>query len=150
MLRTVDVLTNKCTPLLSIGQLDVALRYGSRIATVTVFICPEITGMLISWIDCIAPDILHQQYPQPISRSQSHVSHLTLDHRAPKATPPICDFLRSVYIPHDPSEEQCASIKSAITNHFTDVFDQSEEIRFTYGGPGHDHSAEGGRHSVLC
>ncbi|EFX64380.1 hypothetical protein DAPPUDRAFT_266504 [Daphnia pulex] len=110
------VMANKSTPLLSIGQLDVALRYGSRIATVTVVICHEITGMLISWIDCIALDILHEQYPQPIYRSQPHVSQLTVDHRAPTATPPICDFLRGVYIPNDPSEEQCAEIKSAIAN----------------------------------
>lgn len=93
----------------------------------------EITGMLVSWLDCIALDILHEQYPQPISHSRPHVSQLTKNHHKAPVTSSVCDFLRGVYTPNDPSEEQCASIKSTITNHFTDVFDQSETLRCMEG-----------------
>ena len=65
------VQADKSTQLLSIGQLDVPVRYGSSAAIITVVFCPEIRGMLISWLDCIALGILHHDYPRPIFSTQS-------------------------------------------------------------------------------
>lgn len=45
------VMANKKVPLLSIGQLDITIKYGSTEAVVTVAFCPEMSGMLLSWTD---------------------------------------------------------------------------------------------------
>jgi hypothetical protein len=44
--------------------------YGDVTAEITIVICPEISGLLISWYDCIALGILPENYPMPIRRTQ--------------------------------------------------------------------------------
>ena len=61
------VQADKSTQLLSIGQLDVRVKYEASNATITVVFCPDVKGMLISWIECIALNILHPNYPRPIA-----------------------------------------------------------------------------------
>ena len=60
------VQAGKSTQLLSIGQLDILVRYETSEAVLTVVFCPDINGMLISWLVCIALGILHRDYPRPV------------------------------------------------------------------------------------
>ena len=39
------------TPLGNIGQQDICVQYGNAKATIMVVFCPDVTGMLLSWID---------------------------------------------------------------------------------------------------
>ncbi|EFX67542.1 hypothetical protein DAPPUDRAFT_261497 [Daphnia pulex] len=71
------VMADKSAPLLSIGQRDVRIRYGEQAATITVVICPEIRGVLLSWLDCIALRILHSDYPLPLPRLPASVQTVT-------------------------------------------------------------------------
>jgi hypothetical protein len=71
------VMADKSAPLLSIGQRDVRIRYGEQAATITVVICPEIQGVLLSWLDCIALRILHSDYPLPLPRLPASVQTVT-------------------------------------------------------------------------
>ena len=61
------VMADRSTPLLSIGQRDIRVRYGDRDARITVVFCPEIQGMLVCRVDCVSLDILHREYPKPLS-----------------------------------------------------------------------------------
>ena len=60
------VQADKSTQLLSIGQLDIPVRYETSEVVLTVVFCPDINGMLISWLVCIALGILHRDYPRPV------------------------------------------------------------------------------------
>lgn len=77
------VMAEKSAPLLSIGQRDVRVRYGNQSAIITVIICPEITGVLLSWLDCIALHILHKDYPLPIQQIRFLTSIKTLQTHLP-------------------------------------------------------------------
>jgi hypothetical protein len=65
------VMTDRSSPLLSIGQRDIHIRYGKKSAHVTIVSCPEICGMLLCRVDCIELDILHRNYPKPVSQIRS-------------------------------------------------------------------------------
>lgn len=124
------VMADKSAPLLSIGQRDVHVRYGSQSAIITVVICPEITSVLLSWLDCIALHILHKDYPLPIQQMRTPTSIKTLQtHLLAVDT----SFLAGLVIPPRPSNEQIATIKAAIVGHFHDVFDQSSGLRCMNG-----------------
>lgn len=62
------VMTDRSSPLLSIGKRDIHIRYGKKIAHVTIVSRPEICGMLLCRVDCIELDILHRNYPKPVSQ----------------------------------------------------------------------------------
>lgn len=111
------VMANKKAPLLSVGQLDVTVIYGGVEATVTVVICPEMSGLLLSWVDCVALDILHRDYPHPIGSSRRAVA-------AVSSQPALHPLLRGP-MPDNPTEAEKAEIKAAILSSFADVFDQS-------------------------
>ena len=128
------VMADRSTPLLSIGQRDIRVRYGDRDARITVVFCPEIQGMLVCRVDCVSLDILHREYPKPLSTvrsvvvgSQEHISppetqkEELLAHSEP--------MLRDVYIPLEPNEDQIAAIELAIATRFHDVFDQEGGLR---------------------
>ncbi|EFX62905.1 hypothetical protein DAPPUDRAFT_119745 [Daphnia pulex] len=129
------VMADRSSPLLSIGQRDIHVRYGDRSAHITIVFCPEIRGMLLCRLDCIDLNILHRQYPKPLGRVQS------VSFEAPAANPPIEEistpsggmFLRDVYIPLEPSAEQILAIKTAITAEFEAVFNQEEGLRQMVG-----------------
>ncbi|EFX69814.1 hypothetical protein DAPPUDRAFT_113301 [Daphnia pulex] len=123
------VMADKSAPLLSIGQRDVRIRYGEQAATITVVICPEIHGVLLSWLDCIALRILHSDYPLP--RLPASVQTVTTP--ASRSNDVTSDFLETLNIPSSPSAEQKAEIKAAVANHFSDVFDQSTGLRCMSG-----------------
>ena len=65
------VMADRSSPLLSIGQRDIHVRYGDRSAHITIVFCPEIRGMLLCRLDCVELNILHRQYPKPLSRVHS-------------------------------------------------------------------------------
>jgi hypothetical protein len=96
--------------------------------------CPEIQEMLVCRVDCGSLDILHKEYPKPLSTvrsvlvgSQEHISppeiqkEELLTHSEP--------VLRDVYIPLEPNEDQIAAIELAIATRFRDVFAQEGGLR---------------------
>ena len=106
------VQADKSTQLLSVGQLDVRVRYESSVATVTMVFCPDVTGMLISWVDCIALNILHPDYPRPLTvRAVTDKS--------------VIDGP----IPERPTEEQIAQFRQAIISRYQKVFDREKSGR---------------------
>lgn len=115
------VMADRKAPLLSIGQLDVEMTYGDAVAIVTVVFCPEMSGLLLSWIDCKALGILHRDYPMPIDQQRPIASVTEIPH------PPRPDFhpLLKKPTPANPTETEIAAIKEAILASFADVFDQS-------------------------
>jgi hypothetical protein len=125
------VMADKSAPLLSIGQRDVRIRYGEQAATITVVICPEIHGVLLSWLDCIALRILHSDYPLPLPRLPASVQTVTTP--ASSSNDVTSVFLENLNIPSSPSAEQKAEIKAAVANHFSDVFDQSTGLQCMTG-----------------
>ena len=127
------VMADRSSPLLSIGQWDLSVRYGDRNARITAVFCPEVKGMLLCRIDCISLDILHQDYPKPLT-SVASVAAADVSPR-PEATtaPPGGTVLRGVYIPMEPSAEQISLIESAIVAEFETVFDQDDELRQMVG-----------------
>jgi hypothetical protein len=127
------VMADRSSPLLSIGQWDLSVRYGDRNARITAVFCPEVKGMLLCRVDCISLDILHQDYPKPLT-SVASVAATDFSPR-PEATtaPPGGPVLRGVYIPMEPSAEQISFIESAIVAEFETVFDQDDELRQMVG-----------------
>ena len=127
------VMADKKTPLLSIGQLDMTVTYGEAEAVVTTVICPEMPGLLLAWVDCIALDILPRDYPRPIHHypAIAAVTNRRPIQTAPKVQsttphPPqdLHPLLRGP-IPADPTEAEKTAFKEAILKSFSDVFDQS-------------------------
>ena len=115
------VMADKKTPLLSIGQLDLEMTYGDTVASVTIVFCPELPGLLLSWIDCKALDILHSDYPLPIGQQQTVASITGTSHRPQSSL----HRLLGGPMPDNPTETEKAAIKVAILISFTAVFDQS-------------------------
>lgn len=68
------VVADKKSPLLSIGQCNVPIKYGGTEAIITIIFCPEIFGFLLSWRDCINLAILPRNFPHPIIDSSVVVS----------------------------------------------------------------------------
>ena len=60
------VMADKTTPLLVIGLVTIVTEYEGITTTLTIVISPEISGLLISWHDCISLGILHADYPKPV------------------------------------------------------------------------------------
>ena len=60
------VMADKTTPLLVIGLVTIVTEYEGITTTLTIVISPEISGLLISWYDCISLGILHADYPKPV------------------------------------------------------------------------------------
>ncbi len=119
------VMADKRASILSVGQLDVSVKYGGAVATVTVVFCPEMTGLLLSWVDCIALGILHRNNPHPISDTHTVSSVVDQQHSSSVLTQPALHPLLLLPVPADPSESERESIKKAILSSFSDVFDQS-------------------------
>ncbi len=115
------VMADRKAPLLSIGQQDVEMTYGDAVASVTVVFCPEMSGLLLSWIDCKALGILHRDYPMPIGQQRPIASVTEIPH------PPQPDLhpLLKKPMPANPTETEKTAIKEAILARFADVFDQS-------------------------
>lgn len=78
------VMANRSTPLLSIEQRDMIVRYGKRRFPMTAVFCPEIRGMLICWLDCINLEIIHKEDPKPLTQIQAIASLLLLSTITPE------------------------------------------------------------------
>jgi hypothetical protein len=125
------VMADRSSPLLSIGQRDIHVRYGDRSAHITIVFCPEIRGMLLCRLDCVELNILHRQYPKPLSRVRS-VTLSSPEESLPRdSTSPSSGgtFLKDIYIPMEPTAEQISTIEAAISAEFEVVFDQEEGLR---------------------
>ena len=104
------VMADHSTPLLSIGQRDIRVRYGDRDARITMVFCPEIQGMLVCRVDCVSLDILHKEYAKPLSTVRS-----VLVGSQENISPPVTQkeevithgehVLRDVYIPLEPNAD---------------------------------------------
>lgn len=85
------VMADRSTPLLSIRQRDIRVRYGGRSVTMVVGFCPEIRqmirGILVCRLDCVELNILYRVYPKPLSHVRS-VSFANPDVNAPPANSP--------------------------------------------------------------
>lgn len=128
------VMADRSTPLLSIGQRDIRVRYGDRDARITVVFCPEIQGMLVCRVDCVSLDILHKEYPKPLSTVRSVLvgwwGHLSPPETQKEEIPTLSEpVLRDVYIPLEPKADKIAAIELAIVARFSDVFDQEGGLR---------------------
>jgi hypothetical protein len=91
-------MADRSSPLLSIGQRDIHIRYGKKSAHVTIVFCPGIRGMLLCRVDCIELDILHRNYPKPLSQIRS-VSVALPEAHSPRdevSTTPGGTFLKDV------------------------------------------------------
>lgn len=132
------VMTDRSTPLLSIGQRNIRVRYGERGVTMTVVFYPEIRGMLVCLLNCVELNILHRDYPKPLSRVRS-VSFAEADVNAPPGNSPADtnshggSFLRDVYIPIEPTTDQVQAIEAAIIKEFNVVFNQEGDLRCMVG-----------------
>jgi hypothetical protein len=102
------VMPDQSTPLLSIGQRDIFVRYGGRCAQMTVVFCPEIRGMLICRLDCVNLAIIHAEYPNPLRSIQSVQTQQPEAAVQPEASE--WAFLQNIHLPDDPSAEQIAIV----------------------------------------
>ena len=110
------VMADKSTPLLSISQRDVSVHYGNQSAIITVVICPEITGILLSRLDFITIEILHKDYRKPFGRRSQPAPVRAVQSK--EVDPSFSSILNGIEIPSNPSVEQIASIKGTILQHF--------------------------------
>ena len=127
------VMADRRTPLLSIGQRDLMISYGGRCVPMTVVFCPEIRGMLICRLDCVNLEIIHKEYPKPLSQIRS-VTSSTSDGAPDDSHPSRRPFLKDMYLPLDPTPEQVAHIEAAILTEYEQVFNQEDGLR-TMTGP---------------
>ena len=92
--------------------------YEGTTAAITFTFCPEVDGVLLSWFDCVALGILHEDYPRPWRHSQKGTSVSSIG-----ATPP--SFVYDGPLPLSPSPDEIQRIGDAIARGYADVFDQS-------------------------
>ena len=128
------VMADKSAPLLSVGQLDVIVRYAGKETKATVVICPGMSGLLLSWLDCIGIDILHRDYPRPLHQALA-VSSIAQQPLGPPPrkqpppptirTQPEMHSLLLGQLPESPSGEEIAAVNAAIMESYADVFDQT-------------------------
>ncbi|KZS03640.1 Uncharacterized protein APZ42_033587, partial [Daphnia magna] len=116
------VMADRSSPLLVVGQVVAMASYGDVTTEITIVICPEISGLLISWYDCITLGILPENYPMPIRRTQFKS---VPDSGACSETPMIVP----TEYPDDPSDELTESVRKELVAEFAKVFDQSTGLR---------------------
>jgi hypothetical protein len=124
------VMADKTTPLIVIGQVTIVTEYEGTTTTLTIVISPEISGLLISWYDCISLGILHADYPKPVR--YAHINSTPVKESHQEAAPPS-SIPES--IAGDPTEEQKNRMEQAFLEEFSDVFDQNEELGCMEGPP---------------
>jgi hypothetical protein len=110
------VMADKTTPLLVIGQITIVTEYEGITTTLTIVISPEISGLLISWYDCISLGILHADYPKPVRHA--HINSTPVKESHQEAAPPS-SIPES--ISGDPTEEQKNRMEQAFIEDFSDV-----------------------------
>ena len=73
-------------PLTCLGSFKSTLQLGSRSTDATVFVIRELTGLLLSWFDCVALEILPRDFPAQIRRIDD--ASLPADDVMPSVTQP--------------------------------------------------------------
>jgi hypothetical protein len=122
------VQADRSSTLLSIGQLELTIRYGPREAQCTVVFCPAVRGMLLSWVDCKSLGILHYDYPNPLPIG-NRLSVGSIVNQSATNLPPDPSSLLTGTIPEKPTEESIDNIHAAIVAHYDAVVDQSQGLR---------------------
>ncbi|KAF0297159.1 hypothetical protein FJT64_005413 [Amphibalanus amphitrite] len=94
-------------PLTCIGSFQAALELGDRSTTAAVFVIKEMTGLLLSWFDCVALGILPRDFPAQI-RSVEDAPRLTDDVTHSGDVTPSDDVTPSA-LPAAAGSARCAS-----------------------------------------
>lgn len=81
--------------------------------------------MLVCQLDCIELDILHPEYPKPLSLVKALLSEPP---KTSSSEMPTVSRIRDVIIPLETTTDQIDAIRSAIVGDFSDVFDQEEGL----------------------
>ena len=120
------VQADKNTPLGNIGQQDIYVQYGNAKATIMVVFCPDVTGMLLSWINCIDLNILPKDYPKPINVGKMMASAATISGRPPStAFNAVQNVMGPINQPTNqptnPTNEQIENTKSILLKTYADV-----------------------------
>ncbi|KAF0304008.1 hypothetical protein FJT64_000313 [Amphibalanus amphitrite] len=64
-------------PLTCVGSFRATLELGDRSTTAAVFVIRELTGLLLSWFDCVALGILPRDFPAQIRRYDESTRRLS-------------------------------------------------------------------------
>lgn len=123
------VMADKSTPLLVVGEKEVTANYEGISAKITITFSPDITGLLLSWYDCVSLGILHEDYPRPW-RKQKTGTKINSVTSAPRGEEP---FVYTGFVPLNPSPDDIQRIGDDIANAFTAVFDQTGELNCMEG-----------------
>ena len=118
-------MADKKAPLLSVGQLDLLVEFGGFKAKVTTVFCPDVTGLLLSWLDCKALRILHDTYPNPVTAAAPSVVASVVLNQKPLPPPPAQHPLLAQPAPMHPSAADLSAYKNAFLQSYADVFDQT-------------------------
>ena len=123
------VMADKSTPLLVIGEKLFTAAYEGTTASITITFSPDISGLLLSWYDCISLGILHDGYPRPWKKSchGNQINSLqTANHREPS-------YVYDGIVPLDPTPDDIRRIGNDIAKQFDDVFDQTGSLNCMEG-----------------
>ena len=139
-------------PLTCLGSFPATLELGGRSTDVTVFVIRELTGLLLSWFDCVALGILPRDFPAQIRCIDG--ASLPADDVTPSVPPagrrqPVPAEQRGGTLPAtgasdhlpvwdsdaDPPEEVRAAHAAALVHCFPRVFGQDTTLQVMDGDP---------------
>ncbi|EFX78031.1 hypothetical protein DAPPUDRAFT_105619 [Daphnia pulex] len=123
------VMADKSTPLLVVGEKEVTANYEGISAKITITFSPDITGLLLSWYDCVSLGILHEDYPRPWRKQKTGTKINSVTSAARGEEP----FVYTGFVPLNPSPDDIQRIGDDIANVFTAVFDQTGELNCMEG-----------------
>jgi hypothetical protein len=123
------VMADKSTPLLVIGEKEFTATYEGTAASITITFSPDISGLLLSWYDCISLGILHDGYPRPWKNSRHGMQINSLQTANRRKAPYVYDGI----VPLDPSPDDIQRIGNDIARQFDDVFDQTGSLNCMEG-----------------
>ncbi|EFX64172.1 hypothetical protein DAPPUDRAFT_266896 [Daphnia pulex] len=123
------VMADKSTPLLVIGEKEFTATYEGTAASITITFSPDISGLLLSWYDCISLGILHDGYPRPWKNSRHGMQINSLPTANRRKAPYVYDGI----VPLDPSPDDIQRIGNDIARQFDDVFDQTGSLNCMEG-----------------
>ena len=124
------------SPFRMIGRAKVTLEYYGRTVQDTIHVVEEETDFLVSWDSCIGLDILHKNYPNPISMetpstrsiSKSRENEtLTSEDKTEGAS--VKRLLALVGNQDEPSESDRKMVKDMLMTEYKDVFSVEEELK---------------------
>jgi hypothetical protein len=117
-------MADKSTPLQVIGEKEFTAAYEGTTARITITFSPAISGLLLSWYDCISLGILHDGYPRPWKKSRHGIQINSLQTASHRESPYVYDGI----VPLDLTPDEIQRIGSEIAKQFDEVFDQTDSI----------------------